>query len=182
MANAVCSGVRSGLALGVSNMRAIVSGGALVCGALLVGCVDQDREPVRSRPAEAHVVAPPRQSAVATMGVTNAQGVAPAPVELAASSTRADRIVALAWQQIERLERVAKTNAMARRADVDSALHDLRDRREKVLKDMRELEAQPATEPEGAFAEIDRCRDVDELQSALRASYSIVPPPASALP
>jgi hypothetical protein len=155
---------------------------ALVAGVFLVGCVEQERV------APAATSHPPAQTA----GATNMQSVAPAQAQSGVEgsapgtaqdySTHATRVVALASQQIERLERPSTANGNRSRVVIDTALADLESKRAKVLEDTRELGAQPAGQDDGALAEMDRCANLAALETAVRASYSILPPPSQGRP
>jgi len=196
-------------------MRAIVvvSVGALVCGALATGCVEEERVPARAHPAAAGrttvVVSSRERPPAPTVGVTNAQPASPPPpvvtnvIEPPAPTTNvappaygataaqpgspltteddaeASRAVAEASTQIERLQRVQSTTPVERKVDVDTAITDLDGKRARVLQDLRQAGAQRAAQADER-GQLER--DLAELKSAVRASYSILPPPSQGLP
>ncbi|HZU84830.1 MAG TPA: hypothetical protein VE987_17990 [Polyangiaceae bacterium] len=95
----------------------------------------------------------------------------------------AERVVAQASQQISRLERMRtgqSENNATPRLDVDSALSDLQNKRERVLQDMRELALEPASRSSAVQAQLDA--DVAALQRAISSSYAVAPPPSQGLP
>jgi hypothetical protein len=150
---------------------------ALVAGVFLVGCVEQERVPRPADQAGSPVATshPP----VRATGVTNMQSIAPSGQDC---RTRATQVVALASLQIDRLERPSTANGNRSRVGIDTALADLQSKRAKLQEDMREIDAQPAMQEDSAFAEIDRCADLADLETAVRASYSILPPPPQGRP
>jgi hypothetical protein len=91
---------------------------------------------------------------------------------------RAEQTILLASQQVDRLRRMEKSgNDSAPREDVEAALNDLEIRRDKVLQDWRELALRPS---DAIVAKLDD--DVASLESAVRRSYAIAPPPSQGLP
>lgn len=177
-------------------MRSILawSLGALLLGAAAVtGCVDQaEQHPARARAAIAPAPTPQPQASGPVVvqhgnekGVTEAQPAAPPPPPYTVGDERAhvSRAVAAASQQIDRLRRMLETADPEHRDELDTAIHDLQSRRERVLQDMREYEMRGAavspTVSDALRSEMDR--DLDALQSALHDSYDLAPPPGSGM-
>jgi hypothetical protein len=154
------------------------SAGAMVAGVFFLGCAGQEPVPRSAGPA-----GPPAAMAhpsVQTTGATNMQpsvdAEASAPAGPLDYRTNAAQVVAVASRQMDRLERASTGTGTRRWVGVDAALADLASKRAKVVDDMRELDEQPAMQEESAFGEIDRCADLAALQSAVRASSSILAP------
>jgi hypothetical protein len=102
-------------------------------------------------------------------GVTEAQPDAPA---------HAQQTVALASQQIDRLQRIQRSESNAApREDVEQALADLEGKRDTVLQDLRELAIQPTGDVLSKLS-----ADDARLLGAVRVSYVIARPPAQGLP
>jgi hypothetical protein len=116
-------------------------------------------------------VAPP------AYGVTEAQG--PAATEQD-DRARASEVVAQASDQIDRLQRIQSMSTNAHREVLDNALYELEHDREKVLLDMRALDAQPPAQRGATHSELQR--DLADLQASLHTSYRIAPPPTQGLP
>jgi hypothetical protein len=170
--------------------------GALVFGALAVGCVEVERVPIHTMntPAATPIGSEPRPA------VTSAQP-APPPItestipepsssnEMPSSETpdvtesqpdsrlRAAQAVGLASQQVARLRMMATSaNGLAPRPDVDAAFGELQIKRENVLQDLRELELRPSDD---LLMQLDG--DVASLRGAIRDSYGVAPPPSQGL-
>lgn len=112
---------------------------------------------------------PARNVSPPAYGVTEAQSE---------RSGQAEQVVASASEQIERLNRIQRSESNAApREDVDRALGDLESKRETVLQDMRELAIQPTAD---VFSKLSA--DVARLRGAVRTSYAIAPPPSQGLP
>ncbi|HEX8791333.1 MAG TPA: hypothetical protein VF765_10325 [Polyangiaceae bacterium] len=174
--------------------------GALLICASAVGCSHETAQPrAAARASRAAVARPPQPARGGNVivehreynrGVTEAQPATPAaqpPVEpnetLGEERARVSQAVALATQQLNRLTRIEESADPDRRNELEDAVGDLRNRREKVLQDMRELElrgpAASATASDTLREEL--YRDLAALQAAVRESYAVAPPPGSGM-
>ena len=119
----------------------------------------------------------PASAAAPPYGATEAQTSSPAPDDV---RVRVESVVGQASTQVERLERMEKTSTDVRREDLNGALTELEERRAKVLADLREFKMQPSGREASIRAELDR--DLDDLRTAIRTSYGVVPPPSQGMP
>jgi hypothetical protein len=178
-------------------IRAIGSTGALVCVALAIGCVEVERVPVpigyTNPPTAAVATSQPQPVVTGTVPLPHTESTvpeAPAPNAVVVPEaqgatesqpdgrTRAEQTMLLASQQVDRLRRMEKSgNDSAPREDVDAALNDLENQRGKVLQDLREVALRPSN---AILAKLDD--DVASLESAMRGSFAIAPPPSQGLP
>lgn len=173
---------------------AIGSAVALLCGVVAIGCVEVERVPVpightnqREEPVAASQPQPvvpsaeplphaesTRPEALAVV-VPEAQGATESQPD---GRTRAEQTILRASQQVDRLRRMENSgNDSAPREDVEDALNDLEVGRDKVLQDWRELALRPS---DAIVAKLDD--DVASLESAVRRSYAVAPPPSQGLP
>lgn len=109
----------------------------------------------------------------------------PPPTDrLSEERARVSQAVALATQQIDRLTRIEESADPDRRMELEDTLGDLKSRREKLLQDMQELEirgpAYSASMTDTLRSEMDR--DLADLQSSIRDSYTVAPPPGRGMP
>lgn len=171
-------------------MRSILvmcSVSGLLLGASLSGCVRHSEQPaVRTGTVVVHHGD--------ARGVTEAQPAAPAaqPPEPQPSAlqqmteerARVTQGVTVATQQIDRLTRMQQHAPPDQQDALQSTIDDLQSRREKVMQDMRELEVRgPAFSAMGSDTlRSDLYRDLGDLQSSVRDSYGIAPPPGSGMP
>jgi hypothetical protein len=122
-----------------------------------------------------NVIEPPAASTVnvapPAYGATEAQ-----PDE----RTQATQMVALATQQIERLQRIQALSSDARREDLGASIRNLEGKRGRVLQDLRELEMRPVGR--SADIQMQLATDAANLQAAVRASQVTAPPPSQGLP
>jgi hypothetical protein len=88
---------------------------------------------------------------------------------------RVAEVVSMALGQLERLQGLTAASE-ARRADLDGAAYEIAQRREKVLQDLRELDAEPATQRGAIRTEL--ARDLAALRASLDTSYRLAPPPS----
>jgi len=178
--------------------------GALLCGALVVGCAPGERREPAAAPAEVRPATAPQ-----TILVTPGPGVAeaqPPPPALTALQTpppvvtppagaeeaqprlstlpdarqRTEQVVAIATRQIDRLQRMERATPALRHRSVDTTLGVLTTGREKVMQDLRELELEPPTRTSAIRSELNH--DLNALQKAVTATYATAPPPGPGLP